>query len=165
MSQEFEEVSQSRHTRVANGRMQTCTTSPVNREMQIKYSEPSSSYPTEGATIRENQIRRNNCRQGCWEKGKSPCTMFIFIYLWRHWVFVAGYGLSLVATGGLSRCKYTGSRAHRLSNCGPQEAHCPQNLKSPQTRSELVSTTLAKQALNHWTTTHHTTPLFILIWM
>ena len=61
--------------------------------------------------------------------------MFIFIYLWWHWVFVAGYGLSLVATSGgnsldasIRALEHTGSVtvAHRL--------HCPTESEISQTR-------------------------------
>ena len=52
--------------------------------------------------------------------------IYLFIYLWLHWVFIAARGLSLVAaSGGFSCCgaRAIGTRAsvvvaRRLSGCG-----------------------------------------------
>lgn len=146
--------------------MQTCTTSPVNREMQIKPQWTIQLIPTEGATIKREKksTRRNNCCQGCWKRGIS--VHYVYIYL-----FMAALGLccwirafSVATSGGnsldvsIQALEHTGSVtvAHRLSIA-------PQNLKSPQTQ-EWTRVLHRQTDSNHWTTTPHNSP-FALIGM
>ena len=79
--------------------------------------------------------------------------MLIFLSLWRHWVFAAGYGLSLVATSGGNSldavCGLSSCSIRALEHTGPvtvaHRLHCP-------TESEISP----DQGLNsyplHWQT-------------
>lgn len=101
--------------------------------------------PTEGATIkRRNQMRRNNCGQGCWKRGNlHALCLYLFIY--------GGTGSLLLDTGSLVatsggnsldtsiQARHTGSVtvAHRL--------HCP-------TESEISPDQGLNSCPLHWQT-------------
>ena len=45
--------------------------------------------------------------------------IYLFIYFWLHWVFVAAHGLSLVATNGATlHCSVRASHCGGFSYCG-----------------------------------------------
>ena len=105
--------------------------------------------------------------------------MYLFIYFWLHWDFIATHGPSLVAaSGGYSslqcavfslRCfSCCGARAlgvqasvvvaHRLSSCGSRSlehrlsscgARAPRHVGSSQTRAETRVLCIGRWILNH----------------
>ena len=94
----------------------------------------------------------------------------LFIYFWRHWVFVATCGLSLVAaSGGYSLLRCTGfsllcllllwslgSRCAGFSSCGSQAQQlwltglvAPQHVGSSQTSARTRVPCIGRRILNH----------------
>ena len=99
--------------------------------------------------------------------------IYLFIYFWRHWVFIAARGLSLVvASGGRSllRCtafslwwllllRSTGPRRVGFSSCGTLAQQlwlaglvAPQHVGSSKTRARTRVPCIGRWILNHCAT-------------
>ena len=96
MSKEFERSFSKADIWMADGHMQTCTTSPVNSEMQIKPQWTIQLIPTEGATIkREKKSNKKEQLLPRMLKKGNLCALCLYLFIY------GGTGSLLLDTGFL----------------------------------------------------------------
>ena len=102
--------------------------------------------------------------------------IYLFIYIWLPWVFIAMQGLSLVAAGGgyhLSSCDEKASLCNGFCcyaagcRCAGSVVAAPRlhrHLGSFWIRDRTLVPCIGRQILNHWTTRKAKAWIFLRVW-